>query len=60
MVVMWGAFIVTLAGDWEHIMMHGLLPSLLLILYAVDWRRLWQSAQAYEQQSLSFQPRQTV
>ena len=60
MVVIWGAFIVTLAGDWEHIMMHGLLPSLLLILYAVDWRRLWQSAQAYEQQSLSFQPRQTV
>ena len=60
MVVMWGAFIVTLAGDWEHIMMHGLLPSLLLILYAVDWRRLWQSAQAYEQQSLSLQPRQTV
>lgn len=60
MVVMWGAFIVTLAGDWEHIMMHGLLPALLLILYAVGWRRLWQSAQAYEQQSLSFQPRQTV
>ena len=60
MVVMWGAFIVTLAGDWEHIMMHGLLPALLLILYAVGWRRLWQSAQAYEQQSLSLQPRQTV
>ncbi|MCB9098297.1 MAG: DUF2029 domain-containing protein [Anaerolineales bacterium] len=60
LVVMWGAFIVTLAGDWEHIMMHGLLPTLVLILYAIDWRRLWQSAQAYEHRHPRLQPRQVL
>lgn len=51
-VAMWGAFILTLAGDWENIMLHGLLPALVLILYLADWRRLWQSAQAYEQSQI--------
>ncbi|MFC1976485.1 hypothetical protein ACFLXQ_08800, partial [Chloroflexota bacterium] len=44
-VLMWGVFTVTLEGNWEHVMMHGLLPALMLLLYAVDWRALWQTAQ---------------
>jgi hypothetical protein len=47
-VFMWGVFVITLAGNWEHVMMHGLLPALLLILYAVDRRALWRSAELQE------------
>ncbi|MEW5959273.1 MAG: hypothetical protein AB1801_16200, partial [Chloroflexota bacterium] len=43
-ILMWGAFAATLEGNWEHVMMHGLLPALLLLLYAVDWRALRQTA----------------
>jgi len=44
-VFMWGAFAATLEGNYEHVMMHGLLPALMLILYAADWRALWRTAQ---------------
>lgn len=43
-ILMWTMFVITLEGDWEHVMMHGLLPALMLLLYAVDWRGLWQAA----------------
>ncbi len=43
-VLMWGVFAITLAGNWEHVMMHGLLPALMLLLYAADWRGLWRVA----------------
>lgn len=59
-IMMWGAFILTLAGDWENIMLHGLLPALVLLLYLADWHRLWQSAQAGEQNRLRFQQRQAA
>jgi hypothetical protein len=42
--VMWGTFAITLAGNWEHVMMHGLLPALLLLLYLFDWRGLWRAS----------------
>ncbi|MCB0193956.1 MAG: DUF2029 domain-containing protein [Anaerolineae bacterium] len=58
LIVMWGTFVLTLAGDWEHIMMHGLLPAMMLILYAVDWRSLWQSAKTYEHHHLRLHPGQ--
>ncbi|MCP4370585.1 MAG: hypothetical protein GY797_21100 [Deltaproteobacteria bacterium] len=48
---MWGIFAITLEGNWEHIMMHGLLPALMLLLYAIDWRALWRTAGAVEQRS---------
>jgi hypothetical protein len=41
---MWGVFAATLEGNWEHVMMHGLLPALMLLLYAADWRALWRTA----------------
>jgi hypothetical protein len=43
-VLMWGVFAATREGNWELVMMHGLLPALLLLLYAVDWRALWHLA----------------
>ena len=43
-VLMWGVFAATLAGNWENIMLHGLLPALMLLLYAADWRALWRVA----------------
>jgi hypothetical protein len=43
-ILMWMVFAVTLEGDWEHVMMHGLLPALMLLLYAVDWRSMRQAA----------------
>ena len=46
--LMWGVFAVTLDGNWEAVMMHGLLPALMLALYALDWRGLWQTAVAIE------------
>jgi len=45
-IFMWGVFALTLEGNWEHVMMHGLLPALLLLLYIADWRGLWQATQA--------------
>ena len=47
-VLMWAVFVVLLDGNWEHVMMHGLLPALLLLLYAADWRALWQTANEQE------------
>jgi len=44
-VLMWGLFVALLEGNWEHVMMHGLLPALMLILYVVDWRALWRTSQ---------------
>ena len=44
-VLMWGLFVALLKGNWEHVMMHGLLPALMLILYVVDWRALWRTSQ---------------
>ena len=49
-VLMWGVFIAMLEGNWEHVMMHGLLPALMLLLYAIDWRALWRTAMEVEQQ----------
>lgn len=46
--LMWGVFMATLEGNWEHVMMHGLLPALMLLLYAVDWRALWRAAAKME------------
>ena len=43
-VLMWSVFVVTLDGNWEHIMMHGLLPALMFGLYAIAWRGLWRPA----------------
>ena len=37
---MWGVFAATLEGNWEHVMMHGVLPALMLVLYAVDRQAL--------------------
>lgn len=47
--LMWGVFAATLEGNWEHVMMHGLLPALMLLLYALDWRALWRTAQGVGQ-----------
>lgn len=41
---MWGVFAATLEGNWEHVMMHGVLPALMLLLYAVDRRALIRTA----------------
>jgi len=40
---MWIIFAATLEGNYEHIMMHGLIPALMLMLYALDWRSLWHT-----------------
>ena len=42
-VLMWVVFMATLEGNWEHVMMHGLLPALLLLLYLVNWPMLRQT-----------------
>jgi len=49
LILMWTIFVSTLEGNWEHTMMHGLLPALMLLLYALDWRALWRTAQIEEQ-----------
>jgi hypothetical protein len=64
-VMMWGTFAATLEGNWEHVMMHGLLPALALLLYAADWRGLWYTAcevetQKPQIQNHSLQPRQVL
>ena len=48
-VFMWSVFITTLEGNWENVMMHGLLPALMLLLYALDWPALRRTAQLQEQ-----------
>ncbi len=53
MVFMWGVFAITLDGNWEHVMMHGLLPALMLLLYVIDWRGLWHTAQKIEPRFLA-------
>ena len=47
-VFMWGVFAITLKGNWENVMMHGLLPALMLLLYAADWRALTRTAREVE------------
>jgi hypothetical protein len=54
-VAMWGAFAAALEGNWEHVMMHGLLPALMLLLYIADWRGLWHTAWEIETQKLPVQ-----
>ena len=44
LIFMWGVFSLTLEGNWEHVMMHGLLPALMLLLYTADWQGLWRTA----------------
>jgi hypothetical protein len=51
-VLMWGVFAATLEGNWENIMMHGLLPALMFLLYALDWRALWRNSVKWEQPSV--------
>jgi hypothetical protein len=46
--LMWAVFVATLDGNWEHVMMHGLLPALMLLLYTADWRTLLHTAQDLE------------
>ena len=41
---MWIIFAATLEGNYEHIMMHGLIPVVMLLLYLIDWRSLRQTA----------------
>lgn len=48
-VFMWSVFALTLEGNWENVMMHGVLPALLLLLYALDWPALWRTTQLREQ-----------
>ena len=48
LLLMWGTFVGTLQGNWEDVMMHGLLPALMLLLYALDGRALWQTGRAHE------------
>jgi hypothetical protein len=43
---MWGVFLFLIEGNWEHVMMHGLLPAILLVIYVIDWRALWRTGQA--------------
>lgn len=45
LVLVWTVFIMTLEGNWENPMLHGLLPALLLLLYAADVRALWRISQ---------------
>lgn len=45
-IFMWGIFAATLEGNWENVMLHGLLPALMLALYAIDGRALWRTAKA--------------
>ena len=40
LVLMWGTFAALLAGNYEHVMMHGLLPAVMLILYVLAGPRL--------------------
>ena len=47
-ILMWSAFAITLEGNWEHVMMHGLLPTLMLLLYVADWRALKRTASEVE------------
>ncbi len=56
LLLMWGVFALTLKGNWEEVMMHGLLPALMLLLYAVDWRGLWLAARHFEIQQPQPQP----
>jgi hypothetical protein len=49
---MWGVFAALLDDNWEHVMMHGLLPALMLLLYALDWRSLRRGAAKVEQMPL--------
>lgn len=49
LIFMWVVFAATIQGNYEHIMMHGLLPALLLLLYAVDARGLWRAGQTLQQ-----------
>ena len=48
LIFMWSVFTITLEGNWEHVMMHGLLPAILLVLYIVDWRGLWRATRMAE------------
>lgn len=51
LLMMWGVFAATIEGNWEHVMMHGLLPALMLLLYALDARGLWRAAQTHPLES---------
>ncbi len=44
LVFLWVVFALTIEGNWEHIMMHGLLPALMLLLYAADAPALWRAS----------------
>jgi hypothetical protein len=52
LLLMWGVFAALLDDNWEHVMMHGLLPALMLLLYALDWRSLRRGAAKVEQMPL--------
>ncbi|GAB4432190.1 MAG: hypothetical protein Kow0031_13540 [Anaerolineae bacterium] len=45
LILVWAVFIKTLEGNWEHPMLHGLLPTLILLLYALDWTTLRRISQ---------------
>jgi hypothetical protein len=66
LLLMWSVFAITLVGNWENVMMHGLLPALMLLLYILDWRGLWQTAFNHPGQTQmttipqTLQPKQTT
>jgi hypothetical protein len=57
--LMWGMFGATLAGNWENVMMHGLLPALMLLWFALDWRALWAAARQLDGERLAGAPAPT-
>ena len=53
LILMWSVFVMTLEGNWENVMLHGLLPALMVLGYMVDWRALWRIAREIETEPLS-------
>ena len=51
LIFMWVVFAATIKGNYEHIMMHGLLPAIMLLVYALDWRGVWRAAAIPVQQT---------
>lgn len=49
MILMWTVFLALIEGNWEHVMMHGLLPASMLLLYALDGRALWRTCREVAQ-----------
>lgn len=46
--LMWGVFAATVKGSSEPVMMHGILPAVMLLMFVADWRGLRQAARREE------------